>query len=116
MKKYSDVIEYTRQYLNETAAKKPSDLHPWSLPEYRMKHTMLVLKKSFLLAKNRKLNFDVIALSAILHDIATFSSARKDHAEEGAKVAEEYLKKHGYPDDLVQAVVHSIRVMLDLWF
>jgi uncharacterized protein len=110
VKKYSDAIEYTRQYLKETAAKKPSDLHPWSLPEYRMNHTLLVLKYSFLLAKNRKVNLDVVALSAILHDIATFSSGRKEHAEEGAKVAEEYLKKHGYPDDLLQNVVHSIRV------
>jgi uncharacterized protein len=110
VKKYSDVIEYTRQYLEETAAKKPFDLHPWGLPEHRMNHTLLVLKNSFLLAKNRKVNLDVVALSAILHDIATFSSSRKEHAEEGARVAEEYLKKRAYPDDLVRKVVHSIRV------
>jgi uncharacterized protein len=110
MEKYADAIEYTHQYLKETAAKKPSDLHPWSLPEHRINHTLLVLKNSFLLAKNRKVNLDVVALSAILHDIATFSSGRKEHAEEGAKIAEKYLRKHGYPDDLVQRVVHSIRV------
>ena len=110
LKKYSDAIEYTRQFLKETAAKNPLDLHPWGLPEHRMDHTLLVLKNSLLLAKNRKVDLDVVALSAILHDIATFSSERKEHAEEGAKVAEEYLKKHRYPDDLVQKVVHSIRV------
>jgi uncharacterized protein len=110
VKKYSDAIEYTRQYLEEAAAKKPFDMHPWSLPEHRMNHTLLVLKNSFLLAKNRKVDFDVLALSAILHDIATFSSGRKEHAEEGAKVAEQYLRKQGYPDNLVQRVVHSIRV------
>ena len=110
LKKYADVIEYTRQFLKEAAAKNPLDLHPWGLPEHRMGHTLLVLKNSLLLAKNRKVNLDVVALSAILHDIAAFSSERKEHAEEGAKVAEEYLKKHRYPDDLVQKVVHSIRV------
>jgi uncharacterized protein len=110
MERYADAIEYTRQYLKETAAKNRLDLHPWDLPEHRMGHTLLVLKNSLLLAKNRKVNLDVVALSAILHDIATFSSDRKEHAEEGAKVAEEYLRKHGYPDDLVQKVVHSIRV------
>jgi uncharacterized protein len=110
LKKYADVIEYTRQFLKEAAAKNPLDLHPWGLPEHRMGHTLLVLKNSLLLAKNRKVNLDVVALSAILHDIAAFSSERKEHAEEGAKVAEEYLKKHKYPDDLVQKVVHSIRV------
>jgi uncharacterized protein len=110
LKKYADAIEYTRQFLRESAAKNPLDLHPWGLPEHRMGHTLLVLKNSLLLAKNRKVNLDVVALSAILHDIAAFSSERKKHAEEGAKIAEEYLKKHRYPDDLVQKVVHSIRV------
>lgn len=110
LKKYTDVIEYTRQFLKETAAKNVLGLHPWSLPEHRMGHTLLVLKNSLLLAKNRKVNLDAVALAAILHDIAAFSSERKEHAEEGARVAEEYLKKHGYPDDLVQKVVHSIRV------
>ena len=108
--KYSDAIEYARRYLKETAAKNRLDLHPWGLPEHRMDHTLLVLRNSLLLAKNKKVNLDVVALSAILHDIAAFSSHRKEHAEEGSKVAEEYLGKHGYPDDLVQKVVHSIRV------
>lgn len=110
LKKYADAIDYTRQFLKVTAAENPIDLHPWGLPEHRMGHTLLVLKNSFLLARNRKVNLDVVALSAILHDIASFSSERKEHAEEGAKVAEEYLKKHGYSDDLVEKVVHSIRV------
>jgi uncharacterized protein len=110
LKKYADAIEDTRQFLLEAAAKNPLDLHPWGLPEHRMDHTLLVLKNSLLLARNRKVDLDVVALSAILHDIAAFSSERKEHAEEGAKVAEEYLKKHRYPDDLVQKVVHSIRV------
>lgn len=109
-KKYADAIEYTRQFLKETSANNPLDLHPWGLPEHRMDHTLLVLKNSLLLAKNRKVNLDVVALAAIMHDIAAFSSERKKHAEEGAKIAEEYLKKHGYPYDLVQKVVHSIRV------
>ena len=110
VKKYADVLEYTRRYLEETAAKNPFDLHPWCLPEHRIDHTLIVLKNSFLLAKNRRVNSDVIALSAIMHDIAAFSSERKEHAEEGAKIAEEYLVNHGYPADLVQKVAHSIRV------
>lgn len=110
LKKYTNAVEFTREYLKETATKSPHDLHPWSLPEYRMDHTLLVLRNSLRLAKNRKVNLDVVALSAILHDIATFSSERKEHAEEGAKIAEKYLKEHGYPDDLARQVVHAIRV------
>ncbi len=110
LKKYADAIEYTRQFLEESAAKNPLDLHPWSLPRHRMDHTLVVLKNSLLLAKNRKVDLDVVALSAIMHDIAAFSSERKEHAEEGAKIAEEYLRKHEYPEGLVQKVTHSIRV------
>jgi uncharacterized protein len=110
LEKYTDAVEFTRQYLKETAIKSPHDLHPWGLPEHRMNHTLLVLKNSLRLAKNRKVNLDVVVLSAILHDIATFSSERKEHAEEGAKIAEKYLKEHGYPVDLGRQVVHAIRV------
>jgi uncharacterized protein len=75
-----------------------------------MNHTLLVLKNSLRLATNRKVDLDVVALSAILHDVATFSSERKEHAEEGAKIAEKYLREHGYPNDLVQKVTQVIRV------
>jgi uncharacterized protein len=110
--KYKDVLKFTSKYLEETAGKSshPRDLHPWILPEHRTNHTLLVLKNSLRLAKNRKVNLDVVSLSAILHDVAVFSSERKEHAEEGARIAEEYLTQHGYPSDLVQQVAHAIRV------
>lgn len=110
LKKYKGAMGFTSQYLRETAAKSPQNLHPWSSPEYRMNHTLLVLKNSLRLARNRKVDLDVVALSAILHDVATFSSERKEHAEEGAKIAEKYLREHEYPNDLVQKVAHAIRV------
>jgi uncharacterized protein len=110
LEKHREAIEFTRQYLEEKAAKSSWSWHPWSLPEHRMNHTFLVLKNSLRLAKNRKVNLDVVALSAILHDVATFSSERKEHAEEGARIAEKYLREHGYPDDLVQQVAHAIKV------
>jgi uncharacterized protein len=75
-----------------------------------MSHTLLVLRNSLLLAKNRKVDMDVVALAAILHDVAFYSPERKEHANEGAKIAGEYLKEHGYPNDLIQNVVHAIKV------
>jgi len=110
VEKYKTVVEYTSQFLKESAAQNQLDLHPWGLAEHRMNHTLLVLKNSLLLVRNRKVNLDVVALSAILHDIATFSFERKEHAEQGARIAEKYLKEHRYPDDLVQQVAHAIRI------
>jgi uncharacterized protein len=110
LKKYRDVVEFTRQHLQKTAANWPPEDHPWALPEHRMEHTRLVLKNSLMLAVNRKVDLDVVALSAILHDIVFYSPKRKEHAEEGAKVAEKYLTEQGYPNDTVQKVVHSVKV------
>ena len=110
LKKYSDAIEFVREQLEKSAIMNPHEYHPWSLPEYRMNHTLLVLKNSIRLSKNRKVNLDVVALSAILHDVATYSSQRRDHAEEGAKVAMKYLKEQKYPDDIIKQVAHAIRV------
>ena len=110
LEKYKEVIEFTRNQLTETSRFQPHDYHPWSLPEHRMNHTLLVLRNSLLLTKNRKVDMDVVALAAILHDVAFYSPERKEHANGGAKIAEKYLKEHGYPNDLIQKVVHAIKV------
>jgi len=110
LEKYRDVIEFTRQHLKKTAGNWSHDYHPWTLPEHRFEHTLLVLKSSLRLAVNRKTNLDVVALSAILHDIAFYSPERKEHAAEGAKIAEKYLVEHGYPRDVTEQVVHAINV------
>jgi len=110
LEKYKEVIEFTRNQLIETSRFQPHDYHPWSLPEHRMNHTLLVLRNSLLLAKNRKVDMDVVALAAILHDVAFYSPERKEHANGGAKIAGKYLKEHGYPNDLIQKVVHAIKV------
>jgi uncharacterized protein len=110
LEKYKDVMEFTHQCLKETAGSWPHDYHPWTLPEHRMEHTRLVLKNSLLLAVNRKVDLDVIALSAILHDVAFYSPERREHAGEGAKTAKKYLTEHGYPTELMEKVVHAIKV------
>jgi uncharacterized protein len=110
LEKYRDVIEFTRDQLVESSRFQRHDFHPWSLPEHRMNHTLLVLRNSLLLARNRKVDKDVVALAAILHDVAFYSPERKEHANEGARIAEKYLKEHEYPSDLVQKVVHAIKV------
>jgi HD superfamily phosphodiesterase len=76
LEKYKDVIEFTRNQLIETSRFQQRDIHPWSLPEHRLNHTHLVLRNSLVLAKNRKVDMDVVALAAILHDVAFYSPER----------------------------------------
>ncbi|MDV3103260.1 HD domain-containing protein [Thermococcus waiotapuensis] len=56
-------------------------------------------------------DLEVLALAALLHDIARpLEDAGKveDHAAEGARIARRYLKGLGYPDEKVEAVAHAI--------
>ena len=56
-------------------------------------------------------DLEVLALAALLHDIARLMESRgevQDHAKAGAEIAEEYLKKAGYPEEKLKNVVHSI--------
>ncbi|ASJ00294.1 HD domain-containing protein [Thermococcus gorgonarius] len=56
-------------------------------------------------------DLEVLALAALLHDIARpLEDAGKveDHAAEGARIARRYLKSLGYPDEKVEAVAHAI--------
>jgi HD superfamily phosphodiesterase len=93
LKKYKNVIEFTRQHLQETASSWPDGHHPWGLSQHRMEHTLLVLRNSLVLSANRKVDLDVVILSAILHDVAFYSPQRKDHAEEGAQNSREVLER-----------------------
>ncbi len=108
--KYGEAIEYVKQYYGETAPKDHSAYHPWSLPEFKLEHVSRVLRYSMMLAARRKTNLDVVALAAILHDLAIYTAERKDHAIEGARLAEEYLKERDYPDDLTKRVARVIAV------
>ena len=47
----------------------------------------------------------VIEVAADLHDIAR---DRDNHAMEGAKIAEDVLRKKGYPEDFIKKVCHCI--------
>lgn len=57
---------------------------------------------------------DVLLAAAILHDIARVredndSSGKTDHAILGARMAEPILRKAGFPENKIPAVLHCIR-------
>jgi HD superfamily phosphodiesterase len=67
---YKDVLEFVKQYYERTAPEDRYAFHPWSLPEFKMEHVLRVLRYSMMLSIKRKVNLDVIALAAILHDFS----------------------------------------------
>ena len=56
-------------------------------------------------------DLEVLALAALLHDIARpLESTGKveDHAAEGARISRQFLRSLGYPEEKVEAVAHAI--------
>ncbi|WP_297535464.1 HD domain-containing protein [Thermococcus sp.] len=56
-------------------------------------------------------DLEVLALAALLHDIARpLEDAGKveDHAAEGARISRQFLRSLGYPEEKVEAVAHAI--------
>ena len=53
----------------------------------------------------------VVELAAILHDVGIRAEHERgvDHAEEGARIADEFLSELGVPDDVREKVVEAIR-------
>ena len=56
-------------------------------------------------------DLEVLALAALLHDVARPMESRgevQDHAKAGAEIAREYLKALEYPEEKLENVVHAI--------
>ena len=70
----------------------------------------MVLNNGLMIAKAEKARIDVIALSAIFHDVCYYTASYEEHGHEGAKHAMEYMRKKNYPNDLIANVTYAIDV------
>jgi len=74
-------------------------------------HVERVFNLCLHIGKAEGADLEVLALSALLHDIARpleDSGKVEDHALEGARIAARFLKGLGYPEERVKAVAHAI--------
>ena len=75
-------------------------------------HTLRVYKNALKLAEECGGDLQIISAAAMLHDVGRAEESRTRgavcHAEIGAEIAAEYLKKRNFDDSFVNAVVHCI--------
>jgi len=93
--------------------------YPWHSAEYRFNHIRNVVDLATQIARREEADVDVVRVAALFHDIAKLEADQERHAEEGARVAREFLTSHGdYPasfvDEVCQCVVdHSYQGPLE---
>ena len=83
--------------------------YPWHSAEYRYNHILNVVDLATYIAEEEGANVDVVRVSALFHDIAKLEAEQEVHAEEGARVAREYLRTRGdFPSSFVDQVTQAI--------
>jgi uncharacterized protein len=76
-------------------------------------HTERVYNLSIKLAKNKKVDLDILKAAVLLHDIARLKEQNKEcecHAEYGAEIAKKILKEINFPEEKIKDVVYAIKV------
>jgi uncharacterized protein len=80
---------------------------------HELEHTERVYNLAMHIGKKENADLEIISLAAFLHDIARKyqdeSKGEIDHAEKGAEMAREVLKKYAVPAEKIEAIVHCIR-------
>jgi len=83
--------------------------YPWHSAEYRYNHILNVVDLATKIAEREGADTDVVRVAALFHDIAKLEADQEVHAEEGARVAREYLTSHGdFPQSFVEQVCQVV--------
>ncbi|MFC7155257.1 HD domain-containing protein [Halomarina halobia] len=113
-----DAFDEMKQFVNDylTASVESEETggrmrwYPWHSAEYRFNHILNVVGLATKIAEREGANVDVVRVAALFHDISKLEADQDAHAEEGARVAREYLTSHGdYPQSFVEEVCAAIR-------
>ncbi|RBI64262.1 phosphohydrolase [halophilic archaeon] len=83
--------------------------YPWHSADYRYNHIINVVDLAETIAEREGADVDVARVAALFHDIAKLDADQDVHAEEGARVAREYLESHGeFPESFVEEVCKAV--------
>ncbi|WP_435345517.1 HD domain-containing protein [Haloarchaeobius sp. HRN-SO-5] len=83
--------------------------YPWHSAEYRHNHILNVVELATQIARKEGADVDVTRVAALFHDIAKLDADQDVHAEEGARVARQYLETRGdFPASFVDEVCRAI--------
>ncbi|OEH84852.1 hypothetical protein BHU72_06560 [Desulfuribacillus stibiiarsenatis] len=109
-----EMKSYVKERIFNTYAQSP-ELTEWQSlgyigqPDYRWRHTLQVAEFARVIAEDMKANGPVLEAASIFHDVCRFSSTEENHAEDGARIAIEFLRGRGFSSEFYHHVAEVIR-------
>ena len=96
----SEIMQLNKKYIDNS----PDNYDFWE------QHIKYVVYEAKLLAERYNADMEIVELGALLHDIALMAGVggRVDHHTNGAKLADELLRKIGYPEGKINRVVGCV--------
>ena len=110
---FADMQAFVRDYLIASVENEEEGgrmrWYPWHSAEYRFNHIRNVVELATEIAREEGANADVTRVAALFHDIAKLEVDQDIHADEGARIAREYLTSRcDYPQSFVEQVCSAI--------
>ena len=111
---FAAMEEFVREYLRASVQNEDEGgrmrWYPWHSAEYRFNHTRNVVELAGKIAEEEGGDPDVVRVAALFHDVAKLDADQDVHAEEGARIAREYLQSHGdFPESFVDQVCRCVK-------
>lgn len=105
----SFVYDYLQASVNNEDEGGRMRWYPWHSADYRFNHTLNVLTLAEEIAVEEGADIDIVRVAALFHDVAKLDADQDVHAEEGARVANQYLQTRGnYPESFIERVCSAI--------
>ncbi|WP_411962770.1 HD domain-containing protein [Haloferax sp. YSMS24] len=110
---FEDMKRFVSDYLSASVENEDDGgrmrWYPWHSAEYRFNHILNVVSLATDIAEREGADVDVVRVAALFHDISKLEAEQEVHAEEGARVAREFLDTHGdYPESFVEQVCQVV--------
>ena len=110
---FDAMVRFVREYLRASVENEDEGgrmrWYPWHSATYRFNHTMNVVDLAGEIAEGEGANADVTRVAALFHDVAKLDADQDVHAEEGARIAREYLEAQGeFPASFVTEVCRAV--------
>ncbi|GGC61848.1 HD domain-containing protein [Haloferax sulfurifontis] len=110
---FEDMKRFVSDYLSASVENEDDGgrmrWYPWHSAEYRFNHILNVVDLATRIADREGADVNVVRVAALFHDISKLEADQDVHAEEGARVAREFLSSHGdYPESFVDQVCQVV--------